>query len=309
MRTVIVRQYGGPEALEIVEVPTPEPGAGEVRIAVEAAGVNPVDPATAAGYMDHLTSGLDRVGLGWDVAGRVDAVGAEVSAFTVGDRVLALFDRIAVESGAYATHVVVPASAVAAAPRGVDPVEAATLPLNALTAAQALDLVGLASGQSLLVTGAAGGVGDYAVRLGARRGLRVIAVAGAGDEVAVREAGADEFLVRSSDPAGGVRALLPEGVDGTIDAAQLGAPALAAVRDGGSFVAVTDPATPAPERGIAVQTVHVHHDGALLAELVGGVEAGWLRLRVAATLPLDEAADAHRRLAKGGLRGRIVLVP
>jgi NADPH:quinone reductase-like Zn-dependent oxidoreductase len=309
MRAVIVRQYGGPEVLELVEAPTPEPAAHEVRIAVEAAAVNPVDPATAAGYLDGVTAGLPQIGLGWDLAGRIDAVGSDVVGLAPGDQVIALIDVMAVEWGAYATHAIVPATAVAPAPDGIDPVAAATLPLNALTADQALDLIDLSAGQSLLVTGAAGGVGDYVVSLGARRGLRVVALAGPADEAEVRAAGAAEFVARSDDPSAGVRALLPEGVDGAIDAAQLGAPVLAAVRDGGRFVAVTDPATPAPERGITVKKVSVHHDGARLADLAHGAEEGWLRLRVATTLPLDQAADAHRLLAKGGVRGRIVLVP
>jgi NADPH:quinone reductase-like Zn-dependent oxidoreductase len=188
----------------------------------------------------------------------------------------------------------------------VSPEAAATFPLNSLTALQALDLLGLESGSTVVVTGAAGGVGDYVVALAAHRGLRVVAVARADDEADVRANGATEF-VTGRDVGAAVRAVLPDGADGLVDAAQVEAPALAAVRDGGSFVAVSDPSEPATERGITVATVHVHHDAEQLAALVGLVEDGTLRLRVADTFALDEAAKAHEAAARPGLRGRVVL--
>jgi NADPH2:quinone reductase len=301
MRAIIVRRYGGPEVLEFVDVPTPEPAGGEVRIAVAAAAVNPVDIATRAGYLDHVVKGRLPIGVGWDLAGTVDAIGPGVAEFAVGDAVIALIDRVVGETGAYATHAVVPATAVARAPAGVDPVAAATLPLNALTAEQALDLLGLSAGQTLLVTGAAGALGEYAVTLGARRGLHIIGLARESDEAGVRAAGAADFVTNADQ--------LTVAVDGALDAAGLVKDALAAVREGGAFIAVNDPSEPAAERGIAVQTVHVHHDGARLAQLAADVEAGLLNLRVAGTLPLAKAAEAHERVAAGGIRGRFVLVP
>lgn len=300
MKATIVRRYGGPEVLETVDLPTPEPGVGEIRIAVAAAAVNPVDGAIRSGYLDHFVQGHLPVGLGWDVAGRVDAVGPDVTGWRLGQEVIALVDRVVSPSGAYATHVVVPASAVAAAPAGVELVAAATLPLNALTAVQALDLLDLAPGQTLLVTGAAGGLGEYTTVLGARRGLKVVGLARRDDEADVLDNGASEFVTSVEDL---------HHVDGVLDTAMLGTAALATVRAGGVFVAVNDPAQPPAERDIAVSTVHVHHDGAQLAELVRDVEAGRLRLRVAETYPLDEAGTAQARLSSGGLRGRLVLVP
>jgi NADPH:quinone reductase-like Zn-dependent oxidoreductase len=188
----------------------------------------------------------------------------------------------------------------------VSPEAAATFPLNSLTALQALDLLGLESGSTVVVTGAAGGVGDYVVALAAHRGLRVVAVARADDEADVRANGATEF-VTGRDVGAAVRAVLPDGADGLVDAAQVEAPALAAVRDGGSFVAVSDASEPPSERGITVATVHVHHDAEQLAGLVRLVEDGTLRLRVADTFALDEAAKAHEAAARPGLRGRVVL--
>ena len=307
MRTVIITQYGGPEVLEVVDVETPDPEAGEVRIAVTAAGVNPVDLALRAGAFRPVVGEPFPLGFGWDVAGIVDAVGADVDQLAVGDAVVGLRDAFAGHTGTYASHVVLPATAVAPAPSGVDPVLAASFPLNTLTADQALDLLGLEAGSSVVVTGAAGGLGDYLVSIAAQRGLRVIAVARAEDEADVRAAGASDFISRGVDLAGAVRSLVPGGADGLVDAAQISEPALDAVRDGGVFVAVTDPSAPEPTRGIRVSTVHVHHDGSRLAELARGVDEGWLRLRVAETFALEDVAKAHELAATPGLRGRVVL--
>jgi NADPH:quinone reductase-like Zn-dependent oxidoreductase len=306
MRAVIVRSFGGPEVLEVADVPVPRPGAGQVRIRVEAAGVNPVDMATRAGALAQaglMTEALP-VGLGWDVAGVVDAVGPGVDGFAVGDRVAGLSDRLEVPTAGQAEFVVLDATAVARC--DLDPVEAAALPLNVLTAAQALELLALPPGGSLLVTGAAGAVGGFAVELAAARGLRVLALAGDGDEDLVRGLGATEFVPRSvsrSAPlAESVRQAVPGGVDGVLDAAVLGVRALDALRGGGTFVSVIAGAMPPPLRGTRVVNVWVRADGRRLAALIPKVTP-----RVADTLPLAEVAEAHRRVEKGTLRGRLVL--
>jgi NADPH:quinone reductase len=302
MRAVIVRSFGGPEVLEVADVPVPAPGTGQVRIRVEAAGVNPVDMATRVGALAEaglMTADLP-VGLGWDAAGVVDAVGPGADGFAVGDRVVGLSDRLQVPAAAQAEFVVLDATAVARC--DLDPVEAATLPLNLLTAAQALDLLDLAEGQTVLVTGAAGAVGGFAVELAAGRGLRVVALAGDGDEDLVRELGAAVFVPRSAPLAESVRQAVPGGVDGVLDAAVLGVRALDALRGGGVFASVIAGAMPPPLRGTRVANVWVRADGTRLAELIPRVTP-----RGAGTLPVSEVADAHRRLEKGGLRGRLVL--
>ncbi|MER5397697.1 NADP-dependent oxidoreductase [Streptomyces sp. NPDC002599] len=296
MRAAVVTSFGGPEAVEIVEVALPEPGARQVRIKVAAAGVNPVDAGMRAGVFGGAGK---RLGLGWDVAGVVEAVGV-ASGWNVGDEVVALAYGIAKPLGTHADLVVVDADAVAAAPRSVDAAHAASLPLNALTAAQALDWLGLEPGASLLVTGAAGAVGGYAVQLAARLGVSVTALAREGDEELVRSLGADRFV---SD------GVAPRSVDAVLDAAILGADALDWVRDGGAFMGVIPGAHPASVRGVRTGAVEVAADGARLAELVALVDEGALTTRVAGTYALDEAVKAHARLAEGGLRGRLVLVP
>ncbi|MQY35560.1 Narbonolide/10-deoxymethynolide synthase PikA2, modules 3 and 4 [Streptomyces sp. RB17] len=296
MRAAVVRAFGGPESVEIADVAVPEPGKRQVRIKVAAGALNPVDAAVRAGVFGGAGKTL---GLGWDVAGTVDAVGAPAS-WEAGDPVVALVAGVADPLGAHAEYVVVDAEAVAAAPASVDAVHAGTLPLNGLTALQALDLLGLAPGDRLLVTGAAGAVGGFAVQLAAHRGIEVTGHARAGDEELVRSLGAARFTADGAEPGS---------VDAVLDAAVLGEPALAWVRDGGAFVAVRDGALPEPERGVRMANVWVRGDGAQLAELVRLVDEGVLTLRVDRTYALEEAAKAHARLAEGGVRGRLVLVP
>ncbi|KDN19577.1 NADP-dependent oxidoreductase [Amycolatopsis rifamycinica] len=307
MRAVVVRRFGGPEVLEFAEVPVPEPGPGQVRIRVAAAAVNPVDLATRSGVLGPagVVPPREVLGLGWDVAGSVDDAGD--TGFRAGDAVIGLRDRIATPLGAYAEQIVLDASAVAPAPAGVSPFEAATLPLNALTAAQALDLVETTG--TVLVTGAAGAVGGYAVALAHARKLRVVAVASEADEAQVRSFGADEFVPRGPSLGDRVRAVVPGGVDAALDTALLGLDALDAVRGGGEFVAFAAGAAPLGLRGIRVRSVWIRADGERLAGLARLVENGTLPVRVAGVLPLTEAAAAHERLAAGGLRGRLVLTP
>jgi NADPH2:quinone reductase len=311
MRAIFVHRFGGPDALNVVEIPTPEPGPGQLRIKVAAAAINPVDLATRAGHMgEAIPDDQLPVGIGWDVAGTVDAVGTGVDGFAVGDAVTALDDRLLKDLGTYAEYVVLDADAAAPAPRTTDLVAASTLPLNAITAVQSLDLIDLAPDQTLLVTGAAGAVGGYLVELAAARGLHVVALAADADEQEVRRLGARTFVARSADPAAAVRAVFPDGVDGVIDPADLRSAVFGAVREGGKYVTLT-PALGAieiePDVQVLVQVVR--RDATVLAELARQVDAGALTLRVADTFPLDQAAAAHELLGKGGLRGRIVLVP
>lgn len=296
MQAAVVNAFGGPEQLEIAEVPVPRPAAGQVRIRVRAAGVNPVDGAVRVGVFGGAGQ---RIGLGWDVAGEIDEVGAGVTDWSTGQRVVGLHYGPVKPLGTHAEYVVLDASAVAAAPDTADDVAAAALPLSGLTAARAVDLLGLASGASVLVTGAAGVVGGLAVQLAARAGLVVTALAGEQDEAFVRSLGAAAFVPRGGAPA--------EPVDGVLDAAVLGEAALSFVRDGGVYVGLRPHGAPAAERGIRVEEQEVAADGAHLARLVSLVDAGVLTLRVSETFALADAAKAHARLGEPGIRGRLVL--
>jgi NADPH:quinone reductase-like Zn-dependent oxidoreductase len=308
MRAVGIRSFGGPEVLEVVELPDPKPGEGEVRVRVAHATVNPADIAIRAGAFRQAMQGREPPFVpGMELAGVVDQVGPGAD-WSVGDRVMAIV-MPAGGRGAQAELVVTPEDSVARAPEGSSLAEAATLPMNGLTVRRALDLLELKPGQTFAVTGAAGAVGGYAVQLGALEGLRVIAVASRADENLVRGLGAQEFVPRGDDAAQHIREVVPEGVDGLLDAAVIGPPILPAVRDGGRLAAVR-PFGGESERGIQIDLVGVGayaHNQEALDELGRLVEQGKLTLRVAETFSPDRAAEAHRRLQAGGVRGRLII--
>ncbi|MFB7719417.1 NADP-dependent oxidoreductase [Nocardia sp. NPDC056100] len=311
MRAVIARGYGGPEVLELVRVPIPVPGPGQLLIRVHATTVNPVDLVTRSGALADagLMTPRASTGIGWDVAGVVEAVnpGSIDGAlpFALGQNVIGLRDLLDRALGTYAEYVVLDACAVALNP-GLDPIAAATLPLNGLTALQSLDLLALAPGDTLLITGAAGAVGGFAVELATRRGLRVAAQASAADEAFLRAAGAEWIVPRDTpDLAAALRTLIPGGAHGALDTAGLGMQAVAAVRTRGAYVTVTGGPAPIPLRGIRIHQQWISADGPALA----GLATAGLTPRITATLPLDRAAEAHRRVEHGGLRGRLVLIP
>ncbi|MEU6763880.1 zinc-binding dehydrogenase [Streptomyces sp. NPDC046853] len=299
-RRAVVRVPSGPRSIEIVEAPVAEPGPAEIRVKIAAAAINPVDLGVAGGVFHQLgmVDQPDYTGLGWDFAGTVDAAGPGVE-LRVGTRVAGFIDGFDRDQGSHAEHLVVPAANAAVVPDGLDLVEAAAVPLNATAAAQLVDLLGEASGEArrLLVTGAAGAVGAYVAVLARDRGWQVTGMARAADEPFVRGLGIDFATDFGQD------------WDAVADAGALQENALRAVRDGGRFVGV-QPASRLPEeRGITVEVLFAHPDGALLAPLLARVTAGELPARVHAVTPLDDAAGAYQAMAKGGVRGRIVLVP
>ena len=281
-------------------MPVVNPGPGEVRIRVAAAAVNPVDVGVAAGrfHAMGLINQPERTGLGWDFAGTVDATGPGAD-LVVGTRVAGLVSGFDRDFGTYAEQLVVPASDLAVVPEGLDLVTASTVPLNGVAAAQIVDLLGdaPADGNRLLVTGAAGAVGGYVASLAQDRGWQVTGLARAEDEAFVRSLGAD-FTTHAA-----------RGWDAVADGAVLQEQSLALVRDGGAFVGVSPSAVPATERGITVFVVVAHADGPRLADLLVRAASGELPARVHAVVPMDEVADAHRAVAKGGVRGRYVLKP
>jgi NADPH:quinone reductase-like Zn-dependent oxidoreductase len=302
-RAVVVRDPAGPESLEVVEVAVDEPRAGEVRIRVAAAGVNPVDLGVAAGVFHQagFIAAGHAVGIGWDLAGTVEAVGPGVD-LQVGNRVVAIspgFDR---PVGAYAEVVVVPVEQLAGVPDSLDLVAAATLPVNGLAALQLLDILGDAPADAdrLLVTGAAGTVGVALLVLAPERGWKVTGLARAHDEALVVGLGAD--LVTDLAASDG-------GWDAVADAAAMQADALALVRDGGRFVGVQPGFGLPAERGIEPEAVTAAPDARQLARIVDLASSGTLPTRVHATYPLDAVAEAHRAVAAGGFRGKVVLVP
>jgi NADPH2:quinone reductase len=304
MKAVVFREFGGPEVLQLADRPDPEPGAAEVRVAVAAAAVHPFDLLTRAGVI--VRAGMvpepeDRFewGLGWDFVGRIDAVGDGVH-LQVGEPVVGMQPAIAVRTGAQAEQVVLAVESGAPAPEGIETTRAATLPLDGLTALAAVEAAELAPGAQLLVLGGAGGIGLFAVQLALRAGLRVTATAGESDAATVRALGA-EVVGRDA---------LPAGVDAVLDTAGTGVAALMPVRDGGTLITVAGPV--AGERGIRslqVRVSQLDRRAVRLAELSALAAKGELVLPQAFAMPLADVAQAHQRLAAGGVGGRLVLVP
>lgn len=310
MRAAVVRAFGGPEVIRVVDVATPAPGPGEVLVKVAGASVNFADVMVRTGLNVQYgaTSAREQFGLGADVAGTVAALGEGVTRFAVGDPVVGTQERLDRPLSTQAQYVILEDWELALAPAGTDLVALATLGLNATTADQALDALALQPGQWVLVTGAAGGVALFAVELARLRGLRVIAQASPADEKLVLDAGAEIFVARDDDLVPTVRRLIAGGVDGAIDAANLAAGAADAVRHGGAFVSLLNSA-PMERRKVRMINLAWHTDGERLTKLAAYAGAGLISLRVARTYRLEQIAEAHQALAAGGLRGRIVLIP
>lgn len=312
MRAIVVEEFGGPEVLKIVTLPSPQPGANEVRIRVRAAAVNPTDVLLRSGEIARLLPNVPPPPYipGMDAAGIIDAVGPGGDGrLKVGDEVIAVVSYLGPHKGAYAEQIVAPAASVVPVPKGSDLPAASTLLMNALTVRLGLDALALQPGQTVAVTGAAGAVGGYAIELAKADGLRVIADASPADRALVERLGADVIVERGDDLARRFREVAPGGVDAVIDAALLHEQILPAIRDGGGIVTVRGWNGPT-ERGIVAHPVLVSTgltDTAKIDRLRQQVEDGQLTLRVAKVLPAAEVAEAHRLLEAGGVRGRLVL--
>jgi NADPH:quinone reductase-like Zn-dependent oxidoreductase len=309
MRAVGFTEFGDPSVLGIVTVPRPSPGPGQVLVKVAAATVNPTDLGFRRGGR-ALPPGVEPPYIpGMDLAGVIEESGPGVSQWRPGDRVMAAVSPRVPGGGAQAEYRVVAGDQLAKVPGDWTMTDAATLPMNGLTVAAALDMLALPAGSTLAVTGSAGIVGQYAIQLGRHQGLTVIGDARQQDTALVESFGAHHVVPRGDAMAAAVRELYPGGVDAVIDAALLGPAILPAVRDGGQLVAVR-PFQGETERGVTIHLVQVAqhlHEGNRIGELADLADKGVLTLRVAAVLPAAEAAEAHRRLEAGGVRGRLVL--
>jgi NADPH:quinone reductase len=306
IRVCEVTAFGGPDVLAISERPWPVPATpSEVVVSIATATVNPTDVAARAGaHARRLPDLRPPFVPGWDFAGTVTEVGAEASGYAVGDRVVGMIPwvRIGGRVGAYADAAAVDPAWLAPWPLGLDEITAATVPLNALTARQALDRIAAPPGATILVTGASGAVGGFATQLAVRDGLRVLAVASDGDEEWVAGLGPAEVLLRSTDLA----RVGP--VDALLDAVPIGAAAADAVGAGGVALFTRRVGELPAANGLRVETPLVEPEPVALAELTRLVASGHLHTRVARALPLADAGEAHRLVERGGLRGKIVLI-
>ena len=306
-RIVAPVDFGGPEQLVVSEVPTPEPGPGEVRVAVRAVGVNPIDWKIYSGRIGRDRKALGNIG--FELAGVVDAVGEDVEGWAVGDDVIAT----QVPGNGYTDAAVVPAAGLIAKPDGLSWELAASVPVAGATAAHAVEAAGVGEGTTLLVHGAAGGVGGLVVQLARRRGARVIATASERNHDYLRSLGAEPvtYGVGLGDR---VRTLAPDGVDAAVDA--VGTDEAIDV----SLEVVGNP------RRVVSLAAHQRRDDGIL--LIGGggdpgteirdaarpevarlLATGELTLPIQATYSLEDTAEAHRAGQTGHTRGKLVIVP
>jgi len=302
MRIVRQHELGGPEVLVVEEVERPEPGLTEVLVRVAASGVNPVDWKVRAG---GGLLGEPPFTVGWDVAGVVEALGLGVTWLAVGDRVFGM-PRFPREAACYAEYVVSPSRHLARIPDGLGDIEAAAVPLAGLTAWQALvDTAGVGEGSRVLVLGAAGGVGHFAVQVAKAQGAWVAGTASAPKHDFLVELGADEAIDYTSEEiADRVR-----DVDVVLDAVggEAGLGAMPAIRDGGVLVTVSGSAVPGLREAAAGR---VRIEGILVEPDRVGMEAlaaMGLRPHVEATFPLERAGEAHRLSEQGRTCGKLVL--
>lgn len=307
MKAIRMHEYGPASVLRYEDAPRPDAGPGQVLVRVATAGVNPIDWKFRAGYLkDMIPLSLPWIP-GFDFSGTVEAIGPQVTAFAVGD---AVFGKSSFPAGgSYAQYVVVPTTDIIRKPAGVTHIQAAAVPAGGLTAWQALfgdGMLELAAGQTLLVLGAAGSVGGFAIQLAKRKGVRVIAAGRASQHAHLHALGADVILdTAQSDlsAAGKVNAVLD------LVGGELAERAWPQLKQGGAYVSTLAPpsAEEAAARGVRTGLLFTQTDASQMAEIAGLIDRGVLTVHVAKTLPLENAREAHELLEGHGLVGKVVL--
>jgi NADPH:quinone reductase-like Zn-dependent oxidoreductase len=300
MRAARFSEFGGPEVLDIVELPDPHAGPGQVRVVVHAAGINATEWKLRRGLVD-FGDGLPQT-TGRDVAGVVDEIGAGVTGVALGDRVFGVSDdgAGAAELAVLTHHAPIPAS--------LGFVDAAGLPVALETATRALDQLGVVAGRTLLVNGAAGGIGSTAAQLAVARGARVIGTASAANHGYLRLLGV-EPVAYGEGMVERVRGVAPAGVDLALDVAGSGVlPELIGLAGGAQNVVTLADFEGAKEHGVLFSNGFNGHAFHALAEIGELIEAGRFWLPVERTFPLEQIAEAHRIIEQGHVRGRLVLV-
>ena len=301
MKAIVIDAYGDNGVVQLREVERPRPGAGEVLVRIQAAGVNPVDWKIRSGAGQRMGMTLP-IGLGGEIAGLVEELGEDVAAFEPGDAVFGI-----IKSGGFADYAVAPAADLARKPDSLDPIHAAAVPLGGLTAWQAMfDTAHLAAGQRVLITNSSGGVGSLAVQIAKARGAHVTAMSSAHNEAFVRGLGADAFIDYTAQPfehAARDMDMVFDTVGG--DTFQR---AFETLKPGGFLVtSVAFPTDEDQTRGVGVARVLCKPNGEQLAQMGAMVDAGELKPQVTTVLPLDQAREALEQSEAGRTRGKIVL--
>lgn len=305
MKAITYSEFGSADVLSLTEVPEPHIGPDTVLVKVKAASVNPVDYKIRQGYLTGLIDGEFPITPGWDIAGIVVKEGLDTPEFAVGDEIFAYARKDTLEGGSLAEYIAVPVRTAAHKPAGISFEQAAALPLAGLTALQTVRRSRVREGQIVLVHAAAGGVGSIAVQLARHAGARVVGTASPRNHDYIRSLGA-EPISYGDDLVSQAKAIAPDGFDVILDyvggQAIDTAPALLA--HGGTITSITDARARTELGG---NYVWVRPDSAQLAELGQLVLDGIVRVEIAQTFPLEQAADAHRAVETGHVRGKVVV--
>jgi NADPH:quinone reductase-like Zn-dependent oxidoreductase len=313
MKACIIDAFGGRDRLRIADIPTPEAGPQEVLIRVRAAGVNPVDWKIREGYLKDMFPHEFPLIPGWDVAGEIAQTGAQARRFQTGDPVYAYARMPTIQHGTYAEYVVLPEAQVARKPGNLSMVEAASIPLTALTAYQSLfDAGRLQQGESVFILGASGGVGSCAVQFARIQGARVAALASGKNGEYLRTLGAEHVIdYERGDFIQNLGEWMPNGVDlvfdcrggDTLERAKM------CVRAGGRVVSIaeSDGGKALAARDVRFAYVFVAPNSEQLDRIRELIEAGDFKANVSGTFDLEDVTEAHRQVESGHTRGKVVL--
>ncbi|MCH8171823.1 MAG: NADP-dependent oxidoreductase [Proteobacteria bacterium] len=313
MKAVTYNAFGDPEVLKISDLPLPEPGAGEIRVKISAAAVNPIDWKIRNGQFECVFEHAFPITPGWDMAGVIDTLGKGVLDWRAGDKVYAYTRFARAEVGTYAEYIVVPESYLAPMPRGFSYVEAASIPLVALTAWQTfIDFAKLTPGQVALIHAGAGGVGSLAIPLAKHLGATVITTAQVDNHGYCRELGADHCIDYQADDYRSVlKGLYPDGVDVILDTLGGETPneSLGVLKPGGALICLNDPPDEDRAKALGLRTLRLYAepDGKTLAKITRLVEEGVLPIPEIQIFPLSAAQKAHILSEVGHVRGKLVL--
>lgn len=313
MRAMAIEAYGGPERLRLMDLPVPVPGEEEVLIEIVCASVNPVDWKIREGQLKDRLPNVFPIIPGWDAAGTVKAVGANVTRFKGGERVFAYCRKPTIQWGTYAEYVAMEARHVALMPKNLSFAQAAAIPLTTLTAWQSLfDRACLGSGQTVLIHAGAGGVGGMAIQLARHVGAKVYATASRGNHDYVRGLGAAHVIdYRSENFLDAIRRFEPQGVDVVLDTigAQVYRASFAALKRGGFMVSIREKPDEqlAAQYGVRAGYVFVQPDGEQLGAIAYLLEEGAIQPPHIEEMRLEDAAAAQEQSRAGHVRGKIVL--
>jgi NADPH:quinone reductase and related Zn-dependent oxidoreductases len=312
MKAIAIKKFGGPDVLEELDLPAPQPGPNEVLLRIKAAGVNPVDVKIRDGlFKDRMPYEFPIV-LGWDAAGVVEAVGAQHNQYKKGDELFAYCRKERIHDGSYGEYIVLESRHLARKPKTFSFEEAAAIPLAGLTAYQCLfEGRPLQAGETILIHAGAGGVGGYAIQLAMNAGARVLTTASARNAEYVRQLGAELAIdYTREDFVKSVRASFPQGIDAVLDTVggEVQKKSAEVLKKGGRFTSILAlDEKYFVERGLVPRYVFVRPDSEQLNKLKDFAEHGILKVNLAATLPLAQAAKALEMIETHHTRGKIVL--